>query len=106
MDRKTQMEMKNLQKIGLTEDLAMLCAGVKTGNNDVVDMVITELNDEQQGLKEALEFFKPYASLAITSEASEESKQIKKVDESVFVEVNPITNEKKEYRLPHDKRAN
>lgn len=98
MDRKTQMEVKNLQKIGLPEDLAMLCAGVKTGNEEIVNMVLSELSDEQEGLKGSIAHFTQFAPLAI------ESGEIKKIDETEFVEVNQITGEKKIYRLPHDTR--
>lgn len=91
MDRKLQMEVNTLKKIGLPDDLALLCAGVKTGNEDVVNMVINDFADEQDALKQSLEHFRPFANLAI------EPASIKKIEEDVFMEVNPITGDVKPY---------
>lgn len=90
MDKKLQSEVKNLMKIGLPEDLAMLCGGIKTGNEDAVNNVLCELNDEQTELKEMLANLKVFVPPAIEAPTGE---LIKPEDtENLFMEVDPITN--------------
>jgi hypothetical protein len=93
MDSKTKNEIKNLMKIGLPEDLAMLAAGIKHGNEDVVNEVLYEKQDEQEELAEAIKHLKPFSPLALQDDPT---KIITPV-ENVFVEVNPITGEMKPY---------
>lgn len=90
MDRKLQSEVKNLMNIGLPEDLAMLCGGIKTGNEDAVNNILCELNDEQTELMEMLANLKVFVPPAIEAPTGE---LIKPEDtENLFMEVNPITN--------------
>ena len=90
MDKKLQSEVKNLMKIGLPEDLAVLCGGIKTGNEDAVNNVLCELSDEQTELKEMLANLKVFVPPAIEVPTGE---LIKPEDtENLFMEVDPITN--------------
>ena len=90
MDRKLQTEVKNLMNIGLPEDLAMLCGGIKTGNEDAVNNVLEELNDEQTELKEMLANLKVYIPQPTDAPTGE---LIKPEDtENLFMEIDPITN--------------
>lgn len=90
MDKKLQSEVKNLMKIGLPEDLAVLCGGIKTGNEDAVNNVLCELSDEQTELKEMLANLKVFTPLAIEAPSGE---LIKPEDTAnLFMEVDPITN--------------
>lgn len=90
MDKKLQSEVKNLMKIGLPEDLAVLCGGIKTGNEDAVNNVLCELSDEQTELKEMLANLKVFTPLAIEAPTGE---LIKPEDTAnLFMEVDPITN--------------
>jgi hypothetical protein len=93
MDRKTKNEIKNLMKIGLPEDLAMLAAGIKHGNEDVVNEVLYEQQDEQQELAEAIKLLKPFAPMALQDDPA---KIITPV-ENVFVEVDQITGKTKPF---------
>lgn len=93
MDTRLKNEVKNLQKIGLSEDLALLSAGIKLGNEDVVNSVLNEMYDEQEELKEVLSIFKPFANLALEDMPSSAPSPIKSDNvESIFVVVDPITN--------------
>jgi len=90
MDKKLQSEVKNLMNIGLPEDLAILCGGIKTGNEDAVNNVLGELNDEQTELKEMLANLKVFIPPAIETPTAE---LIKPEDTAnLFMEVDPITN--------------
>lgn len=98
MDRRLENEVKNLMKIGLPEDLAILCAGIKTGNEDAVNGVLNNLSDENEDLKEALSQFTVYAPLPIQNHNGE---LLKPTDlTKLFVEVNEITNETKPVSIP------
>ena len=90
MDTRLKNEVKNLQKIGLSEDLALLSAGLKLGNEDVVNSVLNELYDEQEELKEVLSRFKPFANLSL-EDAPASLIKAENV-ESIFVVVDPISN--------------
>lgn len=90
MDRKLQSEVKSLMNIGLPEDLAILCGGIKTGNEDAVNNVLEELNDEQTELKEILANLKVFIPPAVNEPTGE---LIKPEDTAnLFMEVDPITN--------------
>jgi hypothetical protein len=93
MDSKTKNEIKNLMKIGLPEDLAMLAAGIKHGNEDVVNEVLYEKQDEQQELAEAIKLLTPFAPMALQDDPA----KIIIPAENVFVEVDPITGKTKPY---------
>jgi hypothetical protein len=90
MDTRLKNEVKNLQKIGLSEDLALLSAGLKLGNEDVVNSVLNEMYDEQEELKEVLGRFKPFANLPLEDVPASPIKA--ENVESIFVVVDPITN--------------
>lgn len=93
MDSKTKTEIKNLMKIGLPEDLAMLAAGIKHGNEEIVNEVLYEKQDEQQELAEAIKFLKPFSPLALQDDPA----KIIKPEENVFVEVDQITGKTKPF---------
>jgi len=98
MDKKIQAEVKTLMKIGLPEDLALLSAGAKHGNEDVVNNVLNDLCDEQELLAKAMSEFKPMCPLALEYVPAE----IIKPDPTkvLFIEMNPITNEMKPVEIP------
>lgn len=98
MDKKIQAEVKTLMKIGLPEDLALLSAGAKYGNEDVVNSVLNDLCDEQELIIQAMSGFKPMCPLALEYVPAE----IIKHDQTkvLFVEMNPITNEIKPLEIP------
>ena len=82
-------EIKNLMKIGLSEDLAILSAGVKYGNEDAVNEVLYEKTSEQEELRDCLRFLKPFVPLVLENESAKCI--VPESTENLFVEINPIT---------------
>lgn len=91
-------EIKNLMKIGLSEDLAILSAGVKYANEDAVNEVLYEKTSEQEELRDCLRFLKPYAPLALGNESA--ICIVPESTENLFVEINPITQTSKSIIVP------
>jgi len=91
-------EIKNLMKIGLSEDLAILSAGVKYGNEDAVNEVLYEKTSEQEELRDCLRFLKPFAPLALENESARCI--VPESTENLFVEINPITQTSKPIIVP------
>ena len=91
-------EIKNLMKIGLSEDLAILAAGVKYGNEDAVNEVLYEKNTEQEELRDALKYLKPFAPMALCDEAARCI--VPESTENLFVEIDPITQIAKPVEVP------
>lgn len=98
-----EAEVKNLMKVGLPEDFARLSAGVKLGNEDVVNDVLYSLSDEQEMLKEAMAGFKQMGLSALEYVPAE----IIKPDASkvIFFEINPITNNSKPIEIPQQQSS-
>lgn len=88
-------EIKNLMKIGLSEDLAILTAGVKCGNEDAVNEVLYEKNSEQEELRDAIKFLVPFAPLALADEPARCI--VPETVENLFAVVDSITNEVKPF---------
>lgn len=88
-------EIKNLMKIGLSEDLAILAAGVKCGNEDAVNEVLYEKNSEQEELRDAIKFLVPFAPLALADEPARCI--VPETVENLFAVVDPITNDVKPF---------
>ena len=59
-DFKMKQEIKNLIKMGISEEMATLVAATKYGNLDLASEIVSNIADENEALKEALEEFKPY----------------------------------------------
>lgn len=98
-----EAEVKNLMKVGLSEDFARLSAGVKFGNEDVVNDVLYSLSDEQEMLKEAMAGFKPMGLSALEITPAE----IIKPDASkvIFFEINQITNQSNPIEIPQQQSS-
>lgn len=98
-----EAEVKNLMKIGLPEDFARLSAGVKLGNEDVVNDILYSLSDEQEMLKEGIAEFKAMSMSTLEYVPAE----IIKPDptKSLFVEINPITNEMKPVEISQEQSS-
>jgi hypothetical protein len=103
MDRRMEAEVKNLMKVGLSEDFARLSAGVKFGNEDVVNDVLYSLSDEQEMLKEAMAGFKLMGLSALEITPAE----IIKPDASkvIFFEINQITNQSIPIEIPQQQSS-
>jgi len=98
-----EAEYNTLLKLGLPEDLALLSVGAKHGNEDVVNSVLNNLCDEQELLIEAMSGFKQMGLSALEYVPAE----IIKPDptKSLFVEINPITNEMKAVEIPQQQSS-
>lgn len=53
-------EVNNLIKIGIPEDLALICVCRKYGKDHLVEDILLEKKQEQELLKEELEKFVPF----------------------------------------------
>lgn len=58
-DAQIKHEIKNLIKIGLSEDMAMLVASAKFNKPELADDVLLEQSEENDILAQSLEYFKP-----------------------------------------------
>lgn len=67
-DFKMKQEIKNLIKMGISEEMATLVAAAKYGNLDLASEIVGGITDENAALKEALEEFKPYEPENTTGE--------------------------------------
>jgi hypothetical protein len=59
-DFKMKQEIKNLIKMGISEEMATLVAAAKYGNLDLASDIVSGIADENEALKEALVDFRPY----------------------------------------------
>jgi hypothetical protein len=59
-DFKMKQEIKNLIKMGISEEMATLVAAAKYGNLDLASEIVSGIADENEALKESLVDFKPY----------------------------------------------
>jgi len=59
-DFKMKQEIKNLIKMGISEEIATLVAAAKYGNLDLASEIVGGIADENEALKEALVEFKQY----------------------------------------------
>jgi len=59
-DFKMKQEIKNLIKMGISEEMATLVAAAKYGNLDLASEIVSGIADENEALKEALVDFRPY----------------------------------------------
>jgi hypothetical protein len=59
-DFKMKQEIKNLIKMGISEEMATLVAAAKYGNLDLASEIVSGIADENEALKESLADFKPY----------------------------------------------
>lgn len=98
-----EAEVKNLMKVGLPEDFARLSAGVKLGNEDVVNDVLYSLSDEQEMLKEAMGEFKAMSMSALQYVPAEIIKP--DTSKAIFFEINPITNQSKPIEIPQQQSS-
>jgi len=89
MEKQIKNEIKSLMKAGIPEDLAILSAGLKYGNNDIVNSILDEKHDEQEELRQALQFFKPFAPMALQDD-----------QEKIIVQENPIPVEAETVMCP------
>jgi len=98
-----EAEVKNLMKLGLPEDFARLSAGVKLGNEDIVNDVLYSLSDEQEMLKDGIADFKAMSMSALEYVPAE----IIKPDASkvIFFEINQITNQSKPIEIPQEQSS-
>lgn len=65
-DFKMKQEIKNLIKMGISEEMATLVAATKYGNLDLASEIVSGIADENEALKEALEEFRPYEPMDTT----------------------------------------
>lgn len=78
---KMKQEIKNLIKMGISEDMATLIAATKYGNLDLASDVISSFVEENEAIKQEMESFKPYEpedtnGILITPEPSSSSAEI------------------------------
>ena len=58
-DAQIKHEIKNLIKIGLSEDMAMLVASAKFNKPELAEDILSEQSEENDVLAKSLEYFKP-----------------------------------------------
>jgi hypothetical protein len=59
-DFKMKQEIKNLIKMGISEDMATLIIATKYGNLDLASDIVSSFKDENEAIMEELKNFKPY----------------------------------------------
>jgi hypothetical protein len=77
-DFKMKQEIKNLIKMGISEDMATLIIATKYGNLDLASDIVSSFKDENEAIMEELKNFKPYEpedtnGIIITPEVSSSS---------------------------------
>lgn len=80
-DFKMKQEIKNLIKMGISEDMATLIAATKYGNLDLASDIVASFSEENQAIMQELQNFKPYepedtTGIIITPEASSSSAEV------------------------------
>jgi len=101
MDNRLKNEVKNLMKLGLPEDFAILAAGAKLGDENAVNTVLNDLYDEQTELQNSLSHLVPMMPIALEDTQGEVI--IPDASKAIFVEINSITNETKPIEIPNTK---
>ena len=76
-----KQEIKNLIKIGISEDMATLIVATKYGNLDLASNIVSSFKEENEAIMEELKNFKPYepedtTGIVITPEASSSSAEV------------------------------
>lgn len=92
-DFKMKQEIKNLIKMGISEEMATLVVATKYGNLDLASEIVSSIADENEALKEALEEFKPYQpedTTGIILTKSEDENTIEILDDNIILSSTPI----------------
>jgi len=74
-DSQIKHEIKNLIKIGLPEDMALLVASAKYNKPELAEDILSEQSEENDILAQSLEFFKPMEIHDPIGEATPVSKE-------------------------------
>jgi hypothetical protein len=102
-DFKMKQEIKNLMKMGINEEMAILVAATKYGNLDLASEIVSGIADENEALKEALQDFRPFEPMdttgsIITKKEDEHTIEFLDASDNIILSSNSIeeSNDKNE----------
>jgi hypothetical protein len=94
-DFKMKQEIKNLMKMGISEDMATLVVATKYGNLDLASEIVGGIADENEALKEALQDFRPFEPMdttgcVITKKEDEHTIELLDASDNIILSSNSI----------------